>query len=66
MQDAVRLSKTDPAATLQLLPDTNHVLKTVTSDSRQENAETYAEPDLPRAPHVAEVIARFVRTASSL
>ncbi len=58
--DARILKQSDPQATLVLLPDVNHVLKTVTSDDRRENIGAYADPSLPLAPGVVEAIARFV------
>ena len=58
--DAQRLKKADPGATLVLLPDVNHVLKTVHSDDRQANFATYADPALPLAPGVVDAIADFL------
>lgn len=58
--DAERLKRAAPAAKLVLLPDTNHVLKTVTSPDRAENMAAYRDPSLPLAPQVIEAIAKFV------
>jgi pimeloyl-ACP methyl ester carboxylesterase len=58
--DARRLKEADPAARLALLPDTNHVLKSVASDDRGANVATYADPGLPLAPEVASTIADFI------
>lgn len=58
--DARALKTASPTSTLTLLPDTNHVLKRVTSDNRLENVATYADPNLPIAPGVADAVARFV------
>jgi pimeloyl-ACP methyl ester carboxylesterase len=58
--DAERLKQAAPGAELVLLPDTNHVLKTVYSDDRRANGATYADPSLPLAPNVADVIVGFV------
>jgi pimeloyl-ACP methyl ester carboxylesterase len=58
--DARRLEQADPSAKLVLLPDTNHVLKTVTTDDRQVNAATYANPRLPLAPGVVDAVASFI------
>jgi pimeloyl-ACP methyl ester carboxylesterase len=58
--DAKRLAAAHPAAKLVLLPDVNHVLKTVASDDRNANFATYADPALPLAPGVVEAIAGFV------
>jgi pimeloyl-ACP methyl ester carboxylesterase len=62
--DAERLKEAAPKAELVLLPDANHVLKTVTSDDPRVNAATYADPALPLAPGVVEAIAGFVSAAS--
>jgi pimeloyl-ACP methyl ester carboxylesterase len=59
--DAERLKQAAPQATLLILPDTNHVLKQVTSDDRAVNLATYAAPDLPLAPGVVDSIAGFVK-----
>lgn len=58
--DAERLKQALPAAKLVLLPDTNHVLKTVASPDRTANAATYADPGLPLAPGVIDGIAGFI------
>jgi uncharacterized protein len=63
--DAQRLKQADPAAKLVLLPDTNHVLKTVTSDDRQANTATYADPNLPLAPGVLDAVASFIGGAAN-
>jgi pimeloyl-ACP methyl ester carboxylesterase len=60
MADARRLQQADPKAKLVVLPDTNHVLKPVTSDDRAANVATYTNSDLPIAPKVVETIADFV------
>lgn len=62
--DAKNLKAAAPAATLKILPDTNHVLKRVTSDRQGENIATYADPDLPLAPGVADTIARFIKAGT--
>ncbi|MCJ8141735.1 alpha/beta hydrolase [Ancylobacter sp. A5.8] len=49
-------------ATLVTLPDTNHVLKQVTSDEPGANLATYAAADLALAPGVVDAISRFVKT----
>ena len=43
-----------------MLPDTNHVLKQVTTDERSANLATYGAADLPLAPGVLDAVARFV------
>ena len=59
--DAKRLNEAAPNATSALLPDTNHVLKTVRSDDRNENIATYFADNLPLAPGVVDAISRFVK-----
>ena len=58
--DARLLKKADPAATLVLLPDVNHVLKSVTSDEVHANIATYGNASLPLAPGVVETISDFL------
>ena len=65
VDDAKRLKAADVSAKLVLLPDVNHVLKTVTSDDRNDNLETYFDPKLPLAPGVIEAIADFISTVKS-
>lgn len=61
--DALNLQQANPRATLVLLPNVNHVLKSVTSDDRRANMATYADPALPVAPEVIDSIARFIAKA---
>ena len=61
--DAERLKEAAPKAELALLPDVNHVLKTVASDDPRADAATYTDPSLPLAPGVAGAIATFVAAA---
>ncbi|HML11021.1 MAG TPA: alpha/beta fold hydrolase [Stellaceae bacterium] len=60
VDDARQLAEADRAAKLVLLPDVNHVLKTVTSDDKQANLKTYFDPKLPLAPGVVDDIADFI------
>jgi alpha-beta hydrolase superfamily lysophospholipase len=60
LADAQRLKEAAPAAKLLLVPDTNHVLKTVNSADRMANMAAYADPSLPLAPGVADGIAGFI------
>jgi hypothetical protein len=59
--DAQALKAADPAATLDLVPAMNHVLKTVSTDDRVANIATYGDPSLPLAPGVAAAIADFIK-----
>jgi pimeloyl-ACP methyl ester carboxylesterase len=56
VSDAERLKQANPKARLDLLADTNHVLKTVASDDRAANIATYGDPSLPLAPGVVDAI----------
>lgn len=58
--DAQLLAKAAPRATLKLLSNVNHVLKTVSSDARNANVATYTDPGLPLADGVAKGIAEFI------
>jgi pimeloyl-ACP methyl ester carboxylesterase len=66
VSDAERLQQAAPGAKLALLPETNHVLKTVTSEDRAANAATYVDPSLPLAPGVVDGIAEFITVSSAL
>lgn len=58
--DAQALKSADPKATLILLPDVNHVLKSVASDDVRANFATYGNSSLPLAPGVVESISDFL------
>ena len=62
-EDARLLGAARPDATLVLVADMNHVLKTVDGEGRDANVAAYADPDLPLAPGVADAIADFVAGA---
>lgn len=57
---AERLHQAATGAELLLLPDTSHMLKPVTSDSRQANLATYTDPKLPLVPGVVDGITDFM------
>ncbi len=59
--DAERLHRARPDAELVLIPDANHVLKTVASEDRAANIATYQDPDRPLADGVIEALVAFVR-----
>ena len=59
-EDARLLAKADPRARLVLLPNVNHVLKTVTTDDLAANVATYGDPGLPLAPGVVSSIEEFL------
>ena len=60
LMDANRLSVSVPSAKLVIIPNVNHVLKEVNSDSTQQNAETYSNPDLPIASEVLQQVVKFI------
>ncbi len=64
-QEAHRLQRANPRAALVLLPDTNHVLKTVKSDNPCENYAAYTNASLPLAAGVVEAIAQFLTRHTS-
>ncbi len=59
-EDARKLKAANARAELALLKNVNHVLKTVHSDDRAVNAETYTNARLPLAPEVVPTIADFI------
>jgi len=60
VEDAKRLKQAAPSAKLVLLPDANHVFKTVKSPDTAVNRAAYAKPGVPMAPGLADEIANFV------
>ena len=64
--DAERLKQAAPQAKLMLLPDANHILKSVASTDRAVAMVTYAEPKLPLAPGVVEEIAGFIQASPAV
>jgi pimeloyl-ACP methyl ester carboxylesterase len=64
--DAKRLKEAAPAAKLVLLPDVNHVFKTVKSADAAANEAAYVKAAIPLAPEVADEIADFVLAADSI
>lgn len=63
VEDAQRLGQASPLARVVVLPDVNHVLKTVSSSARSANLAAYADPSLPIAPGIVEAIADLLRSA---
>ncbi|MGC2631502.1 MAG: alpha/beta fold hydrolase [Rhodomicrobium sp.] len=63
--DAQALKQAAPYAKLVLLPDTNHVLKTVTSPDRAANLVAYQKANLPLAPGIVDGIAEFIYTSEA-
>ena len=61
VEDAEKLKAANPSAVLKILPNVNHVLKEVASDSPADNLAAYANADLPLAKGLAATIATFVR-----
>ena len=47
-------------ATLALLPNVNHGLKTVPANSRLEDLASYGDPSQPIAPALVDAIVRFL------
>jgi alpha-beta hydrolase superfamily lysophospholipase len=59
--DAEALAAAQPKARLVVVPQVNHVLKTVEGDDRAANFAAYADPSRPIAPAVVDAIAAFVK-----
>ncbi|MBU0832914.1 MAG: alpha/beta hydrolase [Alphaproteobacteria bacterium] len=60
--DAERLKNAAPNSTLVTLPDTDHVLKRVSSVDRDANIATYLDGNLPLVPEVMETVSAFVKS----
>jgi len=63
--DAKRLKEAAPEAKLVLLPDTNHVLRTVKTADAAANKAAYLK-SMPLAPGVADEIAGFILAPASV
>lgn len=63
--DAQLLKRTAVQAKLVLLPNVNHVLKSVTTDDPRANIATYGDPGLPLAAGVVDAIAEFLSDKGS-
>jgi uncharacterized protein len=59
------LKAADSKAARVLLPDVNHVLKSVATDDRAANLVTYGDPNLPIAPGIADAVAQFLLAGST-
>lgn len=66
VEDAKRLKQAAPEAKLVLLPDANHIFKTVKSADTAVNKAAYLKPGVPLAPGLADEIADFVLAKSRL
>jgi uncharacterized protein len=64
VEDAKRLKQAAPEAKLVLLPDANHVFKTVKSADTAVNKAAYLKPGVPLVPGLPYGIADFVLTKS--
>ncbi|SEL39390.1 hypothetical protein SAMN04488032_1248 [Pacificibacter marinus] len=58
--DARRLADSAPEVILSLVPDVNHVLKSVSSHDTAANLAAYADPDLPIAQNVVVTVTQFL------
>jgi hypothetical protein len=63
--DAQVLKAADPQASLVLLADVNHVLKTIASDDMRANIATYGDASLALAPSVVPAITDFLAAKGS-
>ena len=62
--DAKRLKQAAFQAELVIVPNANHVLKTVSGGDVAENLATYSKPELPLARGVIESITQFIQRNS--
>lgn len=61
VKDAELLHAAQPRATLTLLPDVNHVLKTMSSTLMAEQQPSYHDPSLPLAPSIIPAIVTWIQ-----
>jgi pimeloyl-ACP methyl ester carboxylesterase len=64
--DAQRLKAAKPDAALLIVPDANHVLKSVVGDDAAANIATYGAVDLPLAADIVPAITAFMRKHTPL
>jgi len=55
------LAKAKPTARKLLIPDMNHVLKSISTIDKVAQMQTYTNPDLPLEPKLADAIVQFVK-----
>ncbi|WP_347068379.1 alpha/beta hydrolase [Flavobacterium sp. WV_118_3] len=58
--EAERLKKAKPDASLTIIPNMNHVLKTITGDDA-ENRASYSKPEIRNTPELAQAINLFLK-----
>ncbi|OYU80842.1 MAG: alpha/beta hydrolase [Flavobacterium sp. BFFFF1] len=61
VSEAELLHAAKPDATLELIPNMNHVLKTI-ENGDAENAASYGKPDLPENPKFLTVVNQFIKS----
>ncbi len=61
VKDAEILAQANTSASLAIIPKMNHVLKTIDSEDRGVNAQSYANPDLPLSPQLAGIMVQFIQ-----
>jgi pimeloyl-ACP methyl ester carboxylesterase len=66
LADAERLHRARPDAKLALLPDVNHVLKSVSIDDLAANLAAYKDAERPLADGVVETLAAFIKAQSNV
>ena len=54
------LAKANPSAQKMLIPDMNHVLKSISTTDKTAQIATYTNPDLPVHPQLTETIFQFL------
>ena len=61
VDDANFLAKANKKASLKIIPDMNHIFRTVKDGNRQANILTYSKPDLPLADGLLENVVQFLK-----
>jgi fermentation-respiration switch protein FrsA (DUF1100 family) len=59
--DAQLLHQAQPKSAILIVPNMNHVLKSVPRNDPAANFAAYSDPSLPLAPGLADAIAGFVK-----
>lgn len=61
VKNAELLTKASNNATLKIIPNMNHVLKTIETTDQKEQLKNYSDPNLPINPEIVKEIVAFIK-----
>jgi pimeloyl-ACP methyl ester carboxylesterase len=59
--DAQRLHQANPKSQLQIIPQMNHIFKSIPNGSRNSNLASYTDPNLPVMTELVQYLHRFIQ-----